>query len=275
MKIDAHQHFWQFDPVRDSWITEDMGRIRRNFLPEDLYPLLKSSGIEACIAVQADTSLRETDFLLDLAGQYSWISGVVGWVDLSSLNLDQTLEVYSGNSKLLGFREILQSKDPQFMLREKFIQGIQAIGKKGYTYDILVYPHHLSASLELVKKCPNQKFVIDHLAKPYIKDKEWKEWKKAMQPIAERELVYCKVSGMVTEADWKNWTEDDLAPYLEIALELFGPDRLMYGSDWPVCLLAGEYGQVYEVIQNWTSRLSKSERDRILGETAAEFYHIY
>ncbi len=274
MRIDAHQHFWHFDPVRNSWIIEDMGRIRRNFLPEDLYPLLKSSGIDACIAVQADTSLRETDFLLDLARQHEWIYGVVGWIDLSSPSLEQTLENYSSKHKLLGFREILQDKDPQFMLRDEFIQGVQYIGKKGYTYDILVYPHHLSASLELVKKCPTQKFVIDHLAKPYIKDKEWKEWKKAMQPLAERELVYCKVSGMVTEADWKKWTEGDMAPYLEIALELFGPERLMYGSDWPVCLLAGEYEQVYEVIQNWASRLSPSEQGRVFGKTAAEFYNI-
>ncbi|RIW14986.1 amidohydrolase [Algoriphagus lacus] len=274
MRIDCHQHFWEYDPKRQEWITPEMSRIRRNFLPGDLYPILQDVKIDGCIAVQADESLRETDFLLDLASQHEWILGVVGWADLGSDQLDELLDSYSSAEKLVGFREVLQSKDPRYMLREEFIRGIHKIGQRGYAYDILIFPQHLSASLELVSKCPDQRFVIDHLAKPYIKTEEWKEWKKAMTLLAERELVHCKLSGMVTEADWKKWTTDQLFPYLEIALELFGPNRLMYGSDWPVCLVAGEYEQVYRVVDDFTSQLSSTEKDRIMGETAAEFYKL-
>lgn len=274
MRLDSHQHFWEYDPKRQDWITPDMSRIRRDFLPGDLRPLLEDAKIDGCIAVQAEESLRETDFLLDLANQHEWISGVVGWADLKSDQLDEVLDQYSDARKLVGFREVLQSKDPRYMLQDEFIRGVQKVGKRDYTYDILIFPHHLAATLELVKKCPDQRFVIDHLAKPFIKDGKWKEWKKALSLIAERELVHCKLSGMITEADWKKWAPDQLLPYLEIALELFGPDRLMYGSDWPVCLVAGEYEQYWEVIEQFTAALSPSEKSRIMGETAAKFYKI-
>ncbi len=274
MRLDSHQHFWEYDPKKHEWITPDMSRIRRNFLPADLLPLLQDTKIDGCVAVQADESLRETDFLLDLANQNDWIKGVVGWTDLGSDGLDEVLDNYADSKKLVGFREILQSKDPQYMLREVFIRGVQKLGKRGYSYDILIFPTHLAAALELIKKCPEQRFVIDHLAKPYIKDGEWKEWKKAMTPLAERELVHCKLSGMITEADWQKWTPEQLLPYLEIALELFGPDRLMYGSDWPVCLLAGEHERYWEVIEQFTSALSPSEKSHIMGDTASKFYEI-
>lgn len=274
MRLDSHQHFWEYDPKRQDWITPEMSRIRRNFLPGDLRPLLQDAKIDGCIAVQADESLRETDFLLDLAAQQEWIRGVVGWADLKSDQLDEILDQYSDTKKLVGFREVLQSKDPRYMLQEEFVRGVQKIGKRGYAYDVLIFPNHLAASLELVKKCQNQRFVIDHLAKPYIKDGDWKEWKKAISPLAERELMHCKLSGMITEADWKKWTPEQLFPYLEIALELFGPDRLMYGSDWPVCLVAGEYEQYLEVMEQFTSTLSPAEKAKIMGETAAEFYKI-
>lgn len=274
MRLDSHQHFWEYDPKRQDWITPEMSRIRRNFLPGDLFPLMQDAKIDGCIAVQADESLRETDFLLDLANQHEWILGVVGWADLKSDKLDELLDNYSESQKLVGFREVLQSKDPRYMLQEDFIRGIHKIGHRGYSYDILIFPHHLSAALDLVSQCPDQRFVIDHLAKPYIKAGEWKEWKKAMALLAERELVHCKLSGITTEADWKKWTPVQLFPYLEIALELFGPSRLMYGSDWPVCLLAGEYEKFLEVMEKFTASLSSSEKDRIMGETAAEFYRI-
>ena len=274
MRLDSHQHFWEYDPKRQDWITPEMNRIRRNFRPADLYPLLQDAKMDGCIAVQAEESLRETDFLLDLSDQHEWIMGVVGWSDLKSDALVETLEKYAENSKLVGFREVLQSRDPRYMLQDEFIRGIHKIGAQGYSYDILIFPYHLEASLELVKKCPDQRFVIDHLAKPYIKDGEWKEWKKAMTPLAERELVHCKLSGIITEADWKTWTPAELFPYLEITLELFGPSRLMYGSDWPVCLLAGEYERFWQVIEEFTDSLSASEKARIMGETAAEFYRI-
>jgi len=274
MKIDSHQHFWKYDLKVQDWISPEMNRIKRDFLPGDLYPLLQDSKIDGCIAVQADESLRETDFLLDLADQHEWILGIVGWADLGRDDLDQLLDAYSQKDYLVGFREVLQSKDPRYMLREEFIRGVQKIGKRGYTYDILTFPQHLSAALELVKKCPDQFFVVDHLSKPEIKNGEWKEWKKLIAPLAERELVYCKISGMVTEADWKKWTPEDLKPYLEISLELFGPERMMFGSDWPVCLVAAEYEEVFKVVDDFSSQLSPFEKDKIMGETAAEFYKV-
>lgn len=274
MRIDSHQHFWNYDPKKHEWINAEMSRIRRNFTPGDLYPLLQEANMDGCIAVQADESLRETDFLLDLSSQHDWILGVVGWADLGKEDLDQLLDHYASQKKLVGFREVLQSKDPRYMLREEFIRGMHKLKKRELAYDLLLFPQHLDAALELVKKCPEQRMVIDHLAKPLIKDGEWKEWKKKMALLSERELIYCKLSGMVTEADWKKWKSEDLLPYLEIALELFGPERLMYGSDWPVCLVAGEYEEVYRVIDDFTSQLSLSEKEQILGETAAEFYGI-
>lgn len=274
MRLDSHQHFWEYDPKRQDWISEEMNRIRRNFRPADLYPLLQDAKMDGCIAVQAEESLRETDFLLDLADQHDWIVGVVGWADLKSDSLNELLDKYSDQAKLVGFREVLQSKDPEYMLQEEFIRGVRNIGKRSYTYDILIFPQHLAASLDLVKKCSDQRFVIDHLAKPYIKDGEWKEWKKALSLLSERELVHCKLSGLITEADWKTWTPEQLFPYLEIALELFGPERLMYGSDWPVCLLAGEYERYWEMIEQFSDALSPSEKARIMGDTAAEFYSI-
>lgn len=274
MKIDSHQHFWKYDPKRHGWIDDRMKLIRKDFLPENLKPLLDANQIDACIAIQAEESLVETDFLLELAEKNSWIAGVVGWTDLSAPDLDLVLERYSKQVHLKGFREILQSKNPEYFLRSEFIQGLKRIHQKGYTYDLLIYSHQLPTALELVKKSGENRMVIDHLAKPNIKSGRWKEWKKNLKPISEREYIFCKLSGMVTEADWEDWTAKDLTPYLEIVLELFGPDRLMVGSDWPVCLLAGEYDEVFEIITSFTDSLSKSEKTKILGHSALEFYQL-
>ena len=274
MKIDSHQHFWNYHPDRQEWIGPEMGRLKRDFLPEDLYPVLQASQIDGCIAVQAEEHLRETAFLLNLCDAHPWILGVVGWVEVAQDNLDEQLDSWSQTSKLLGFREILQSKEPEYLLRKEFVRGIQKLGSRGYTYDILTYPQQLPAALSLVDKCPNQRFVIDHLSKPDIKNGDWKAWKKSLQPFGERDLVHAKVSGLVTEADWKKWNTHELYPYLEIALEIFGPKRLLFGSDWPVCLVAGEYDQVLEVIESFTNQLSTDEKEAILGGTAQEFYSI-
>lgn len=243
-------------------------------MPEDLTPILEKAGMDGCVAVQAEENLKETEFLLDLAEENDWIKAVVGWVDIGSSDLSKALDEYSQSSKLKGFREILQSKDPRYMLREEFIQGLKLLHGKGFTYDILIFPQHLNAVLELVQQCDGHALVIDHLAKPYIKDGEWKSWKKALTPIAEREYVYAKLSGLVTEADWKNWNEQQILPFIEIALELFGPNRLMFGSDWPVCLLAGEYEQVLGIIERFTDKLSIHEKKQIMGLTATKFYGI-
>jgi L-fuconolactonase len=274
MKIDAHQHFWKYDQVKHAWITDEMKLIRRDFPPNDLFPLLQELKIDGTVAVQADETWRETEYLLDLADQYSWIKAVVGWVNVAGKDLEEYLDHASSLPKLKGFREILQAQSPEYILRPEFVKGIQKLGKLDFTYDILILPEHLDASLQLVSKCPDQLFVIDHLAKPNIKTGEWKEWRKKMALLAERELVYCKLSGMITEADLKKWNYEDILPYMEIALDLFGPQKLMFGSDWPVCLVAGEYERVWETVNQFTDALSAGEKERIFGGTAQEFYRI-
>lgn len=274
MRIDSHQHFWKYDPKRQEWITQEMKAIRKNFLPEDLSPLLSEHSMDGCIAVQADESIRETAFLCDLAAEYDFIKGVVGWVDLGADDLDGQLDQFANQSKLKGYREVLQSKNEDYMLRPEFIRGISKLGKRGYSYDILVFANQLEATFHFVKKAPEQLFVIDHLAKPNVKLGIWREWKKEMSLLAERDYMYCKLSGLITEADWKNWTKESLQVYLDTSLELFGPKRLMFGSDWPVCLVAGQYSQVIEIIEEFISSLSPSEKAQIMGKTAAEFYRI-
>lgn len=274
MRIDAHQHFWKYDSERQPWIDEDMKVIQKNFLPDDLIPILKEHGIDGCIAVQADESFRETAFLCDLAAEYSEIKAVVGWADLASDQLDRELDQFSNQPKLKGYREVLQDKKVDYMLRKEFLRGIAKLGKRNYRYDILIFHNQLEAAHHLIKSCPEQLFVIDHLAKPNIKLGIWREWKKELSLLAEREYIYCKLSGMITEANWKTWKLDDLKIYLDVALELFGPKRLMFGSDWPVCQVAGDYEQVLEIVERYTDALSPSEKDAIMGKTAMEFYGI-
>lgn len=273
-KIDAHQHFWQFDPVRDAWITPDMAVIRRDFLPADLAPLLARHGIEGCVAVQADQSETETHFLLNLAEQHRFIRGVVGWVDLKSPQLAARLEYFSQFPKLRGFRHILQAEKPDFMLDPAFMRGIAQLKSRGFTYDILVFPRHLDAVRTFLKQHEGQAFIIDHLAKPYIKSGRIKQWARDLRGIARHPQVYCKLSGMVTEADHRHWQPSDLYPYIEVALEAFGPERLCYGSDWPVCLLAADYARQWEALQSCLGALAPAERDAIFGGNAQVFYGL-
>lgn len=274
MRLDAHQHFWKYNPKKHEWINDDMKVIQKNFLPDDLLPLLSEHQIDGCVAVQADESFHETAFLIDLADEYQEIKAVVGWADLASDDLDKDLDQFSSHSKLKGYREVLQSKPVEYMLRKEFIRGIEKIGKRGYTYDILIFHNQLEATLKFLKSSPEQAFVIDHLAKPNIKLGIWREWKKELSLIAERDYVSCKISGMVTEANWKDWKKEDFQQYMEITLELFGPKRLMFGSDWPVCLVAGAYEQVFDLVDRFTDTLSPSEKNQILGKNAADFYGI-
>lgn len=275
MTIDAHQHFWRFDPVRDAWITEEMNVIRRDFLPADLAPLLKTAGVDACVAVQADQSEAETQFLLDCAKGNGFVKAVVGWVDLRSPHIADKLAYWAGEPLVKGFRHIVQGEaDDRFLLREDFNNGINALKKHGFTYDILVFPHQLPAVELFVEQHPDQLFVIDHLAKPYIKKKEIGDWTKQIRRIARAPHVYCKLSGMVTEADMQNWKEADFRPYLDTVLEAFGPARLMYGSDWPVCLLAADYARQKSIVDNYIAALSAAEQRQIMGESAAAFYNI-
>lgn len=275
MIIDAHQHFWNYDPVKDAWITDDMKVIQDDFLPHHLLPVLTQNNVDGCVAVQADQSEKETAFLLELASKHDFIKGVVGWIDLCAADIQERLSYYNQFSKLKGFRHIVQAEpDPAFLLREDFCRGIRALAKYYFTYDILIYPLQLSAVAAFVQQFPQQRFVIDHMAKPDVKSGNIKEWEKHMRSIAKEPHVCCKLSGLVTEADWQNWEPSHFAPFLDVALDAFGADRLMFGSDWPVCQLAGSYTAVKQLITDYISRLSTAEQAKIMGGNAVRFYNL-
>jgi L-fuconolactonase len=275
MRIDAHQHFWIFDPVRDSWITDDMAVIQRDFLPVHLKPILQENHIDGCIAVQADQSETQNSFLLELASENDFIKGVVGWVDLRTKNIEERLEYYSQFENMKGFRHVLQGEeDRALMLKPEFMNGIGKLKKHGFTYDILIFPDQLQYVPKFVNAFPDQKFVIDHIAKPDIKNRKVADWAKEMRAIAELDNVWCKVSGMVTEADWKNWKFDDFEPYLDVVFEAFGVERVMFGSDWPVCQVAATYKTMADIVTQYTSTLSLSEQSVFWGENAVNFYNI-
>ena len=275
LKIDAHQHFWKFDEVRDSWITAKMTVLRRDFVPADLEPLLEQSGIEGCVAVQADQSPAENEFLLNLAAQHSFIKGVVGWVDLQSPSLNDDLVDLKKHAKLKGFRHILQGEsDRAYMLKPSFINGIKALAAFDYTFDMLIQSDQLQYLPEFLQQCPDQHFVLDHLAKPDIKNKEIKGWADDLKKLGCFENLSCKLSGMVTEANLKDWQLKDFQPYIEIAFEVFGSNRLMFGSDWPVCLLAVPYGGVMAIVEPYISTLTLNEQSQFWSENTRDFYKL-
>ena len=275
MRIDAHQHFWNYHPVRDAWISEDMKAIRRDFSPSDLEPVLAQNNIDGTVAVQADQSETETDFLLAYAAQNSFVKGVVGWVNLLSPQVEHRLAHYTQWPLVKGFRHVIQA-EPQvdFLLRDDFNNGISLLHKYGFTYDILIYQQHLPYAIELVKQFPEQPFVIDHLAKPLIKQGELQEWKKNIETIAQYPNVYCKLSGMVTEADWQQWNYAQLYPYMDAVVQAFGTRRVLYGSDWPVCLVAASYAQQLAVYQTYFEQFSDAEKEAVFGANATRFYRL-
>ncbi len=275
MIIDSHQHFWQYDSVKHSWIDDEMAVIRRDFTPSDLAAVFKENGIDGCVAVQADQTETETAFLINLAHTYDFIKGIVGWVDLRNAAIESVLEQYSTEKKIKGFRHVVQGEaDHNFVLRPAFLHGISVLEKFDYTYDILIFPHQLGAALEFVRRFPNQKFVIDHLAKPYIKDGFFDGWASQMKAIAKHENVLCKISGMITEADYNAWNKAQLKPYIDLVFDAFGTNRLMYGSDWPVCLVAGSYKQVKDIVLDYIADLSSEEQKNIMGHNAVQFYNL-
>ena len=275
MKIDSHQHFWRYDAARNAWITDSMAVLKRDFLPEHLAAELVANDIDASIAVQADQSENETMFLLDLAEQNECVAGVVGWVDLLSPRVGERLAYFSRFPKLRGFRHIAQAEpDNRFLARENFFKGIAQLRAFDFTYDILLYPKQLPAAIELISRLPEQRFVIDHLAKPEIKSGKTAPWAAQMREMAQNENVFCKLSGLVTEADWKHWKADDFKPYLDVVFEAFGVERLMFGSDWPVCLLVATYPQMKQLIENYVKGYSKADKEKIFGGNAARFYGL-
>lgn len=274
-KIDAHQHFWKFDPVRDSWITDGMPVIQKDFMPQDILPLLQQHGFTGTIVVQSNQSEEENVFQLKNAAEHDFIKGVVGWVDLQAENVEDRLAHYAQFSKMKGFRHVLQGEtDRALMLKPSFKKGISLLSKYNFTYDILIFPDQLEYAAELVKEFPDQMFVIDHIAKPGIKNKKIAGWKEDIQNIAEAENVYCKISGMVTEADLENWKKEDIKPYIDIVAEAFGTNRIMYGSDWPVCLLAASYDSVLDIVKEYFASFSKNEQDNFFGKNAFTFYNL-
>jgi L-fuconolactonase len=275
MVIDSHQHFWKYEPVKHSWIDDDMSVIRRDFSPSDLAKVYQENSIDGCVAVQADQTLEETDFLIDLASINNFIKGIVGWVDLRAENIENVLEKYSTDKIVKGFRHVVQGEaDHNFLLRPNFSRGISLLEKHNFTYDILVFPHQLGSVLEFVKKFPYQKFVIDHIAKPYIKDGYFEGWATMMTAIGKHENVSCKMSGMVTEADFNIWTPEQIHPYMDTVLEAFGSKRILFGSDWPVCLVAGNYSKIKKLTTDFISQLSQIEQNSIMGNNAIEFYNL-
>ncbi|MBD1426890.1 amidohydrolase family protein [Sphingobacterium arenae] len=275
MRIDSHQHFWVFNAERDAWITDDMEAIRRDFLPTDLASVLKSNGIDGTIAVQASQSHAETQFLVDLSSMYAMIKGVVGWVDLQSDDIAKYLADFSQYPIIKGFRHVVEAEDdPDFLIRPAFLRGIQALTTYQYTYDLLIRPQHYSSTLACVLGNPEQQFVLDHMAKPSIKTKEFDAWATFIETLAGFPNVHCKVSGLVTEADWNNWTVEDFKPYIQHVIGSFGKERIMFGTDWPVCLVAARYEDVMKITESALIGFSDEEIQAFWGGNAARFYGL-
>ncbi|QBQ41813.1 amidohydrolase [Sphingobacterium psychroaquaticum] len=273
MRIDAHQHFWIFDPVRDAWITEKMSAIRRNFLPTDLSFALKENRIDGVIAVQADQSTDETQFLVDLSTMYAMIKGVVGWVDLRSPQVAEQLAYFSQYKIIKGYRHIIEAEaDADFLMQPSFLNGIKQLTEYNYTYDLLIAPRHYASTLACVEANPNQQFVLDHMAKPNIRDKAFDTWASFMEKLAAFPNVYCKVSGLAVEAQWPDWELDDFVPYIDHAVATFGKDRLMYGSDWPVSLVAASYAESIAIADHALKGFTPEEQFAFWGGNAAHFY---
>jgi L-fuconolactonase len=274
-RLDAHQHFWKYSPEDYGWINDEMAALKRDFLPCDLEPLLAASGFGGCIAVQARQSLEETRWLLELAERNDFIKGVVGWADLCSAELPDQFERFARHPKLVGVRHVVQDEaDDEFMLRTEFRRGIARLAEFELAYDLLIHPRHLPVAAKLVGEFPKQRFVLDHIAKPAIADGLMQPWERGLRELAKFENVYCKLSGMVTEARWRQWSAKDFKPYLDVVFEAFGAERLMMGSDWPVCTLSGDYADVMGIVLKWMETIPTVARDGVLGLNCARFYGI-
>jgi len=275
MRIDAHQHFWKYNAAQYDWISEGMAALKRDFVPADLKPLLEAEGLDGSIAVQARQDREETDWLLELARQNEFIRGVVGWVDLCSPDAGLDLERLARHPGLVGVRHVLQAEpDEAFMLRKEFMRGIGLLAEHRLTYDLLLYPRHLSVAVKLVRAFPEQRFVLDHVAKPLIADGLVEPWDRDIREIAKSANVWCKVSGMVTEARWKEWKPADFRPYLDVVFEAFGPGRLMIGSDWPVCTLSADYAATMGIVKEYVRQMDAAERECVLGRNCSRCYGL-
>ncbi|RYG05290.1 MAG: amidohydrolase [Chitinophagaceae bacterium] len=274
MTIDSHVHFWKYDKKRDTWITSDMKILREDYLPHTLTTTLSRNGMDGCIAVQADQSEVETRFYTELSQTYPVIKGVVGWVDLKADNVEERLEYFSQFPVIKGWRHIVQGEPIEFLADPAFRRGVGALARFGYTYDILIYHHQLKAAIDFVAEFPDQKFVIDHCAKPAIKDNNIETWSQDIKTIAQFANVHCKLSGLFTESNWKTWSPKDFYPYLDVVFEAFGTDRLMFGSDWPVMLLSGIYVQWKSLIEKYMESFNDEDKEKVFGLNAEQFYNL-
>lgn len=274
MILDSHVHFWKYDTLRYTWITNEMKILKQDYLPVHLLPTLKRNGVDGCIAVQAEQSEYETHFLVELSKTHPEIKGVVGWVDLLGKNLEERLHYFSQYNIIKGWRHIVQSEPVDFLLRKDFQKGVEALKTFNYTYDILIYHYQLKPALEFVSKFPDQKFVINHCAKPDIGKKNIEEWKTLMKEMAQQPNVQCKLSGLLTETKWKEWSPGDFYPYLDVVFESFGTDRLMFGSDWPVILLSGMYVQWKSLLEKYMENFTEEDRLKVFGENAIQVYDL-
>jgi len=273
MRIDSHQHFWRYEPSAYAWIGDAMGALRRDFLPQDLRPLLDAGKLDGCIAVQAQETLAETRWLLDLASANDWIRGVVGWVDLCAPDVGAQLDAIA-SKKLVGVRAVLQAKPDHWMGTSTFFRGLAAVGERDLAYDVLVYAPQLRGAFELCRALPRQRFVLDHLGKPEARTKRIATWRHDLMALASLDHVACKLSGLATEADWGAWTPAHLRTYLDIALDVFGPSRLLFGSDWPVALCAVSYERWHDLVRDWASALTASEQASVFGGAASRVYRL-
>lgn len=275
MRIDAHQHFWLYQKQRDSWITEEMSVIQRNFLPNDISGTLKSNNFDGIVAVQADQSIAETNFLLELAGVYKVIKGIVGWIDFQDDNFQQQLDEFKKHELIKGFRHIIEAEaDENYLTTDIFLRGIEKLTQYNYTYDLLIRPRHYKSTIECVKHNPNQSFILDHMAKPAIKLQEFDQWGMFIEDLSSFRNVHCKISGLATEAEWNNWTLDNFYQYINHVIKCFGPDRILFGSDWPVCLLAASFNECLEIVEHSIKDFTAEQKEKFWGVNAQNFYKL-
>lgn len=272
--IDAHQHLWRYTAEEYGWIDDAMRAIRRDFLPGDLSSAMQSAGVNGAVAVQARQSLEETRWLLELADASEVIAGVVGWAPLASPLFRQSVEEFAGRPKLRGLRHVLQGEASGYMEGKQFNDSVAMLSQLGLTYDVLIHEHQLPEAIAFVDRHPQQLFVLDHIAKPRIREAVLEPWAENIREMARRENVCCKISGMVTESDWANWMPATLHPYLDVVVEAFGPQRLMAGSDWPVCLVASSYERWFTVLHAYFASFSEEERSAVFGGAAIHFYGL-
>lgn len=273
--IDSHQHFWRYTLEEYGWISDEMQSLRRDCTPTDLKPLIDAASVQGTVAVQARQCLDETEWLLQLADENDWIAGVVGWVDLRSEDIAAQLEKYSKHKKLVGVRHVVHDEpDDEFLLRDDFLRGIELLPQYDLAYDLLLFEKHLPVAIKFVEKFPNHRFVLDHISKPLIKDHVVSPWDANLRELAKHSNVYCKVSGMVTEADWTSWTQDDLKPYLDVVFDAFGVDRILLGSDWPVCTVAGSYQEIINIPLKYIESFSPEDQTKIKMDNARRAYQL-